>query len=69
VRPVHPDLLGFIAGEAGFTEVEVRFLHAAEEAPLSDGADPAEDSFRQDLHWAIKGPQDYAILATKPAAV
>lgn len=69
LRPVHPDLLGFIAREAGFTDVEVRFLHPAEEAPLPDGADPAEDSFRQDLHWAIRGPQDYAILATKPAAV
>ena len=71
VRPVHPDLLGFIAAEAGFTSIETRFLHPIEESPNPPdaGADPAAEAFRQDLHWAIRGPQDYAIVATKPVAV
>ena len=65
LRPIHPDLLAFLVGEAGFTDIETRFLHPISDE-MPDDVDSPAGRFERDLHWAIRGPQDYAVLATKP---
>jgi O-antigen chain-terminating methyltransferase len=72
LRPVHPDLLGFLVSEAGFVGSEARFLN-----PMAEYGDSVylDDLTRgqttkhhlDDLRWALYGPQDYAIVARKPA--
>ena len=64
VRPLHPDLLSFLVSEAGFTDVETRFLHPVANDTWSE--DPS--AFNADLHWALQGPQDYAVVAHVPVA-
>lgn len=65
VRPLHPDLLGFLVAELGFADVDTRFLHPIEEE--ADRGD-ADDQLGRDLAWAFKGPQDYAVVARVPDA-
>jgi SAM-dependent methyltransferase len=72
LRPVHPDLLGFLVTEAGFVGIEARFLN-----PMAEYGDNVylDDLARgqttkhhlDDLRWALYGPQDYAIVARKPS--
>ena len=71
LRPVHPDLLSFLVSESGFVGVETRFLN-----PMAEFGDPLDSegtlgaAARQhlrDLRWALYGPQDYAVVARKPA--
>jgi O-antigen chain-terminating methyltransferase len=69
LRPLHPELLAFLVEAHGFGGVEIRMLHPARpEAP-----DQAPDGRRAELlAWldrSIYGPQDYAIVATKPSRV
>ncbi len=66
LRPVHPDYMRFLAADAGFTEVEIRFLHPRPEFDQLDVA--ADDRLGQETSWALFGPQDYALIAERPAA-
>ena len=74
-RPLHPATLSFLARQAGFRNVELRFLSEPSEAerlklvPLPDGQDlaPAKDALDANvsrLNDVVFGPQDYAVLAT-----
>jgi O-antigen chain-terminating methyltransferase len=66
-RPVHPDLLQFIAEREGF-EVGVRYLN-----PMPQMAEPFDEvppwaaTLVEELRWALYGPLDYAVVARKPA--
>jgi O-antigen chain-terminating methyltransferase len=65
-RPVHPDLLSFLAEREGF-EVGLRYAN-----PMPAPAPPTGDlpnwarEVADELMWALYGPQDYAVLARKP---
>lgn len=62
-RPLHPDLLAFLAEEAGFDRIEVLPLHPARPKPdLVDVPDAVVDTLN-DAWEALSGPQDYALLA------
>ena len=74
-RPLHPATLSFPARQAGFRNVELRFLSEPSEAerlklvPLPEGRDlaPAKDALDANvnrLNDVVFGPQDYAVLAT-----
>jgi 2-polyprenyl-3-methyl-5-hydroxy-6-metoxy-1,4-benzoquinol methylase len=74
-RPLHPATLSFLARQAGFRNVELRFLSEPSEAerlklvPLPDGRDlaPAKDALDANvnrLNDVVFGPQDYAVVAT-----
>jgi SAM-dependent methyltransferase len=67
LRPLHPDLLSFLVEAAGFVDVEVRFLHPNSTVRFSSG-DVELQRALDHLHWAILGPQDYAVIARKPDA-
>ncbi len=73
LRPVHPDFLSFLARHCGFVQVEVKFLHPVDGRP--DGAGPGDhdaptpaDQMAERVRWALAGPQDYALIARRPAA-
>jgi 2-polyprenyl-3-methyl-5-hydroxy-6-metoxy-1,4-benzoquinol methylase len=74
-RPLHPATLSFLARQAGFRNVELRFLSEPSEAerlklvPLPGGGNltPAQDALDANvnrLNDVVFGPQDYAVLAT-----
>jgi 2-polyprenyl-3-methyl-5-hydroxy-6-metoxy-1,4-benzoquinol methylase len=74
-RPLHPATLSFLARQAGFRKVELRFLSEPSEGerlklvPLPEGRDlaPAKDALDANvnrLNDVVFGPQDYAVLAT-----
>ena len=74
-RPLHPATLSFLARQAGFRKVELRFLSELSEAerlklvPLPEGRDfaPTKDALDANvnrLNDVVFGPQDYALLAT-----
>jgi SAM-dependent methyltransferase len=70
-RPVHPELLGFAVERAGFVAIERHFANPALDAPdVSSEIDPESQpqlvELMRHLHWALFGPQDYAIAALKP---
>jgi len=62
LRVVHPEFLEFVARHCGFERTEIRYLHPRVE--LADGE--TLDGLLGDAHWALRGPQDYALIATKP---
>jgi O-antigen chain-terminating methyltransferase len=73
-RPLHPATLSFLARQAGFKEVSLRFMSepAAEErlrlVPLPEepalaGAKEVLDANVNRLNDVVFGPQDYAVLA------
>lgn len=74
LKPLHPQFLEFLMGQRGFTRVEVRYLHEPAQRPLpawpsAPGTTPPSDddtarSFDH-LNWALFGPLDYAVIATK----
>lgn len=62
VRPLPPDFLVFLAEFAGFHAVEARPLH-----PVGEAHRLHEDNeTARRLNHYLYGPQDYALLATKP---
>jgi O-antigen chain-terminating methyltransferase len=71
LRPVTPTYLEFLVADRGFTDVETRFLHAQPEYSLELGLEGAHAKATRmlldDLRWALKGPQDYAVIARRPA--
>ncbi|MCP3939453.1 MAG: methyltransferase domain-containing protein [Actinomycetia bacterium] len=64
LRPLHPELLQFVTTDRGFIDAEIRFLRPAREASTS----PSDDATALEINWSLFGPQDYAILATRPGA-
>jgi O-antigen chain-terminating methyltransferase len=69
LRPVTPTYLEFLVRDRGFTDVQTRFLHPLPEYALDiavDGpAGPATKMLLDDLRWALKGPQDFAVIAQR----
>ena len=69
LRPVHPLYLEFLTRQRGFDPVELRWLHPAEGAlihPPPADADPALLAVVEKLNELNAGPQDYAVVATRP---
>ena len=75
-QPLIPDTMLLLAKQAGFEDVEIRFLHEPEEAqrlepvelppdPAFDAARRALDGNRARLNEVVFGPQDYALLARR----
>jgi SAM-dependent methyltransferase len=75
-QPLIPDTLSLLAKQAGFEEVETRFLNEPEDAqrlepvelpsdPAFDGARRALESNRARLNEVVFGPQDYALVARR----
>jgi len=56
-RPLHPDLLKFLAVECGFVKVDGWFLH-----DLGD-AHPHVDPVVERLRQLVDGPGDFSLLA------
>jgi len=72
-RPVTPDYLAFLLRDRGLVDVQTRFLHPLPEFDLPmefAGApgDGAVEMLLKDVQWALKGPQDYAVVARVPGA-
>ncbi|WP_163649474.1 methyltransferase domain-containing protein [Modicisalibacter sp. 'Wilcox'] len=63
VRPIPPDLLAFLAEFSGFVDVQILPLHPVAEAERLPGTE--ETTLR--LNHYLYGPQDYALMAGKPA--
>jgi O-antigen chain-terminating methyltransferase len=64
LRPVNPAYLSFLLDDIGFVGVETRFLH-----PRDGFAERTTDEvgLADELMWALRGPQDYAVVGRKPA--
>jgi 2-polyprenyl-3-methyl-5-hydroxy-6-metoxy-1,4-benzoquinol methylase len=65
--PLHPEMARFLLEQAGFGEIQVRYLHPV---PAEDQLQPlAEEGAAQrnveQLNHFLYGPQDYAIVARK----
>ena len=72
LRPVTPTYLEFLVPDRGFSDVETRFLHPQPEYSLELGPEngqhaAASHMLLEDVRWALKGPQDYAVIARRPA--
>lgn len=63
-RPVHPEFLTFLVRECGFASAELRYLHP-EDAGTHGGDPGALGDLSDQVRWALLGPQDYAVIATK----
>lgn len=59
-RPIHPLLLEFLAGEAGFVDVELRPLHPV---PLAFRGDERAPELVADLNSLVFGHGDIALVA------
>jgi SAM-dependent methyltransferase len=68
-QPLHPETLAYLARQAEFRNVEIRYLNTPEEGRLRDVPLPegeARDALNANvarLNEVIFGPQDYAVLA------
>jgi O-antigen chain-terminating methyltransferase len=71
LRPITPTYLEFLVADRGFTDVETRFLHPQPEYSLELDIEgehaEATRMLLADLRWALKGPQDYAVIARRAA--
>ena len=71
-RPVHPHFLKFLATARGFVDAEIRFFRPADDRALAvpkvDGdTDGSLQRMVEDLNGLLFGPQDFAVVARKPA--
>lgn len=62
-RPLFPDVLIFLALEAGFSTVESIFSTPLEDVPNLEGIDAASAAILKSLHQRINGNGDFAIIA------
>lgn len=70
-RPVTPDYLAFLLRDRGLVDVQTRFLHPLPEFDLpielaGSSNDGTVGMLLKDVQWALKGPQDYAVVARSP---
>lgn len=70
-RPLTPDYLAFLLRDRGLVDVETRFLHPLPEfaMPLQLAEVPGQhgiEALLEDVRWALKGPQDFAVIARGP---
>jgi SAM-dependent methyltransferase len=71
LKPLHPQFLQFLVTQRGFASAEVRYLNAEDVPTLTvdDLAPNGELARSQQLvdriNWALSGPLDYGIVATK----
>jgi 2-polyprenyl-3-methyl-5-hydroxy-6-metoxy-1,4-benzoquinol methylase len=70
-RPLTPAYLAFLLQDRGLISVETRFLHPTEDFDLAKGAfhGPGQaglSALIDDVRWALKGPQDFAVLGFRP---
>lgn len=63
-NPITPTFIKFLAEFFGFIDVEIRRLHPYPEAARVEGM----DSLTERVNGLLCGPQDFAIIAKKPAA-
>ena len=74
LKPLHPQFLEFLVSSRGFAETEVRYLNPEDVPALTvdDLAPNGELARSQQLvdriNWALSGPLDYGIVATKAPA-
>jgi O-antigen chain-terminating methyltransferase len=71
-KPVHPLLLEHLLLARGFLDIELRYLHPAEElqlpVPQSEGKrDEPIHRLIERINEVFFGPKDYAAIARKPA--
>jgi O-antigen chain-terminating methyltransferase len=65
LRPVNPTYAEFLFTELGFSEIETRFLHPRDGyQPMASGGGDAQPGLDDEIMWALRGPQDYAVIAT-----
>ena len=70
-QPVVPETLELLARQAGFAEVETRYLNEPErrlEVPAEGAGDPVAAENARRLNEVVFAPLDYAIVARTPAA-
>jgi SAM-dependent methyltransferase len=70
-RPLTPDYLSFLLRDRGLVDVQTRFLHPLPEYELALdlGDRPGQkgvSSLLEDVRWALKGPQDFAVVGRGP---
>lgn len=71
LKPLHPQFMEFLVANRGFSEVEIRYVHPAEHAPLPHWPTDAESTAEEvgasldALNWAMFGPLDYAVIARR----
>lgn len=69
IRPLHPQLLEFLCRRSGFDDVDVRYLHPRKTTSLDEAASAQAGALPpgmlEELNWALYGPMDYAVVATK----
>ncbi|HET8930386.1 MAG TPA: methyltransferase domain-containing protein, partial [Acidimicrobiales bacterium] len=72
VKPLHPQLLEFLCRQRGFDAVEVRYLHPRKatqsERTLATQRGSLPPGMLEEINWALFGPMDYAVIATKAEA-
>jgi SAM-dependent methyltransferase len=70
-HPLHPDFVKFVLSARGFDDAEVRYLHPREqramERPRVRDLTDEQRSVLDHAEWALLGPQDYAVIARRPA--
>lgn len=72
LRPIVPAYLEFVLRDRGFSDVTMRFLHPLPDFGLDlitfDGPGAAATTqLLGHVEWALRGPQDYAAIARRPA--
>lgn len=67
-QPIPPQLLEFMVANRGFASLDVRYLNPPDEPPfrLADADAAAAGRLIETLNWALLGPLDYAVVASKP---
>lgn len=72
VKPLHPQLLEFLCRQRGFGAVEVRYLHPRKatqsDHTLTSQRGSLPPGMLEEINWALFGPMDYAVIATKAEA-
>lgn len=74
-NPLHPHLVEFLLSARGFRDVDLRFLHPANDqafvVPVAKEQTAEHDAMSRivdHLNWAFFGPQDFAVIGRRAAA-